>query len=69
MSAVERTRPRVGPKIVALTHSCECQGRVLPEGAQGAIVHEYRDGITYEVEFTQPFPCVVTLHSADIRPV
>jgi len=29
----------------------------------------YRDGAGYEVEFVEPFHCVVTLERADIRPV
>jgi type III restriction enzyme len=54
--------------IVALRHPVECKGGVLPEGGKGTIVHVYRDGEHYEVEFAEPFPCTVTLRRDDIRP-
>ena len=64
-------RPRSIPElsIVALKHRHECNGRVLPEGSTGAVVHAYRDGAGYEVEFAEPFHCVVTVGRDDIRPV
>ena len=52
--------------VVALRRSVECEGRVLPEGGKGTIVHVYRDGEHYEVEFAEPLPCTVTLHRDDI---
>ena len=55
--------------LVALTHPRECKGGTLPEGAEGAVVHAYRDGTGYEVEFDKPFHCVVTVERHDIRPV
>jgi hypothetical protein len=55
--------------IVALRHSRKCDGKVLPEGATGAVVHAYRDGAGYEVEFEEPFHCVVTVGRDDIRQV
>jgi len=55
--------------MVALTHPHECKAGVLPEGATGAVVFAYRDGIGYEVEFVEPFHCVVTVERDDIRPV
>ena len=54
--------------IVALTHPHECKGKVLPEGTTGAVVFAYRDGAGYEVEFDEPFHCVVTVERDDIRP-
>ena len=53
--------------IVALTHRRVCDGRVLPEGSTGAVVYAYRDGAGYEVEFEEPFHCVVTVGRDDIR--
>jgi hypothetical protein len=53
---------------VSLRHAHECEGRVLPEGATGAVVYAYRDGAGYEVEFEKPFHCVVTVGRDDIRP-
>ena len=54
--------------VVALTHPVQYKGRVLPEGGKGTIVHVYRDGEYYEVEFAEPFPCTVTLRRAEIHP-
>jgi hypothetical protein len=54
---------------VTLTHRLECKGGLLPEGSRGAVVHAYKDGAAYEVEFDVPFHCVVTLQPKDIRPV
>jgi hypothetical protein len=53
---------------VALRHPVECKGGVLPEGAKGTVVHVYRDGEHYEVEFAEPFPCTITLRRDDIHP-
>lgn len=55
--------------IVALRRSCEHDGKILPEGTTGAVVHAYRDGAGYEVEFDKPFHCVVTIGRDDIRRV
>jgi hypothetical protein len=61
-----RTVPELS--VVVLRHAVECDGRVLPEGDRGTVVHVYRDGEHYEVEFAEPFPCTVTLGRDDIRP-
>jgi hypothetical protein len=53
--------------VVALKHPVECKGGVLPEGGKGTVVHVYRDGEHYEVEFAQPFPCTITLRRDDIH--
>jgi hypothetical protein len=55
--------------MVALTHPHECEGRTLPEGATGAVVFAYRDGVGYDIEFAEPFHCIVTVERDDIRPV
>jgi hypothetical protein len=54
--------------VVALRHPVECKGGVLPQGGKGTVVHVYRDGEHYEVEFAEPFPCTVTLRRDDIYP-
>lgn len=54
--------------IVALRHPLEHEGRLLPEGGKGTVVHAYRDGEHYEVEFSEPFPCAVTVARDDIQP-
>jgi hypothetical protein len=69
MRTAERIRPIPELSTVALTHAHECPRGLLPEGARGAVVHAYRDGAGYEVEFTEPFHCVVTVRRGDIRPV
>ena len=55
--------------MVALTQPRECDGRTLPEGATGAVVFVYGDGVGYDVEFIEPFHCIVTVERGDIRPV
>jgi len=54
--------------VVALKHPVECKGSILPEGGKGTVVHVYRDGEHYEVEFAEPFPCTLTLRRGDIHP-
>jgi hypothetical protein len=54
--------------VVTLTHSLEHRARELPEGTPGTIVHAWSDGEHYEVEFTRPFTCVVSLALADVEP-
>jgi hypothetical protein len=54
--------------VVTLTHSLEHRARELPEGTPGTIVHAWSDGEHYEVEFTRPFSCVVSLARADVEP-
>lgn len=54
---------------MALTHARECDGGVLPEGTRGIVVHAYRGGAGYEVEFAEPFHAVVTVTRDDIEPV
>lgn len=51
---------------VSLKHSIVKGGRRSPEGATGSVVHAYGDGEHYEVEFSQPFHCVVTVGREDI---
>lgn len=54
--------------IVTLNRPVECKGGVVPEGGKGTVVHVYRDGEHYEVEFAEPFPCTVTVEASDIQP-
>jgi hypothetical protein len=55
--------------LVALRKSREYEGGVLPEGTTGTVVFVYRDAVGYEIEFDEPFHCVVTLARDDIQPV
>lgn len=55
--------------VVALRRSLAHEGRVLFEGSRGVVVHVYRHGEHYEVEFTEPFPCTVTVVHDDIEPM
>lgn len=41
----------------------------LSAGSRGTIVHIYDDGKAFEVEFTNPIPCVVTLWRESIEPI
>lgn len=53
---MSRQRTEIIPElsIVALGHAHKHDGKVLPEGATGAIVHTYRGDAGYEVEFEEP---------------
>ncbi len=44
-------------------------GSMLPRGSEGTVVHVYRSGKTFEVEFSQPVHALATLRRADIRPL
>ena len=66
MFAKSRNIPELS--VVALVHPVECEGGVLPAERKGTIVHVYRDGEHYEVEFAEPFACTVTARRADIHP-
>ena len=54
--------------VVALRRPVESKGGVLPAGGKGTVVHVYSDGEHYEVEFSKPFRCTVTLVADDIQP-
>jgi hypothetical protein len=58
--------PELG--IVSLRRRREVEGRVLPAGARGTVVYAYGSGAAYEVEFAEPFQCVVTLVREDVEP-
>jgi Domain of unknown function (DUF4926) len=47
--------------VVKLTHPLEHRAKLLPEGAVGTIVHAWSDSEHYAVEFTEPFPCIVSV--------
>jgi hypothetical protein len=54
--------------MVVLRHPVTSdEGDRLPEGRRGTVVHAYRDGRHYEVEFVDP-ACAVTVDRTDIRP-
>lgn len=65
--AAERARSILEHSMVALRHSHVCEdGSVLPEGSEGAVVHVYRGGAAYEVEFEKPFHCVTSIGRDEI---
>jgi hypothetical protein len=55
--------------MVVLRHRVRLgsEGPVLSEGHSGTVVHAYKDGEHYEVEFEHP-ACAVTVARGDIRP-
>lgn len=52
--------------VVHLSRTLEPGGRALPRGTSGTVVAVYGDGLAYEVEFFEPFHCVLTVESADL---
>ena len=44
-------------------------GKPCPKGSVGTIVHSYRGGAAFEVEFTSPAQGVATLQAAQIAAV
>ena len=55
---------------VVLTH--DIQERGLQRGDMGAVVHDYQDGQTFEVEFVSAegkTVALLTLTAADVRPM
>ncbi len=54
--------------VVMLTHAFEHRAGKSPEGTVGTVVHAWSDGEHYAVEFTKPFPCVVSPVRTDIQP-
>ncbi len=53
--------------LVALARPVEAEGRVLPAGSVGTVVHVYPDEKAYEVEFIRPFHAVATVEAAAIK--
>lgn len=51
---------------VSLAFPVEADGRLLPRGATGTVVHVYPGGRAYEVEFQAPFHAVATVEAAAI---
>jgi hypothetical protein len=54
--------------MVRLSRACDTDdGRTLPAGASGAVVGIWREGLAYEVEFSDPFHAVVTLRPQQLQ--
>jgi len=53
--------------LVTLARPVEAEGRVLPSGATGTVVHVYPEERAYEVEFIHPFHTLATVEAAAIR--
>jgi hypothetical protein len=51
---------------VALARPVEADGRVVPAGAKGTVVHVYPAERAYEVEFQRPFHAVATVEAAAV---
>ena len=49
--------------LVSLTRPVEAEGRLLPAGSTGTVVHVYPDECAYEVEFNRPFHAVATVEA------
>ena len=49
--------------MVSLARPVEADGRLLPSGSKGTVVHVYPDERAYEVEFNRPFHTVVTVEA------
>ena len=54
---------------VALLRAVATDAGVLPEGARGTIVSSYDQGAAYCLEFTKPFPALLTISSSDVAQV
>lgn len=54
--------------IVALKNERSCEDGILPPGTQGTIVHVYNDEAGYEVEFSEPFRCILTVSRDEVEP-
>jgi hypothetical protein len=68
MRAAEQTGIIRELAIVALRNAMTCDEGIVPAGSKGTVVHVYRDGAGYEVEFAEPFRCVLTTERGDIEP-
>jgi hypothetical protein len=53
--------------LVSLAHPVEAEGRILPPGSTGTVVHVYPGERAYEVEFASPFHILATVEAAAIK--
>ena len=53
--------------LVSLARAVEADGRTLPPGAVGTVVHVYPGEGAYEIEFDRPFHIVATVAAASIK--
>jgi hypothetical protein len=49
--------------MVSLIRPVEADGRMLPSGTTGTVVHVYPNELAYEVEFNRPFHAVATVEA------
>ncbi|HVC62373.1 MAG TPA: DUF4926 domain-containing protein [Acetobacteraceae bacterium] len=52
--------------LISLASPVEADGRLLPRGATGTVVHVYQAERAYEVEFQAPFHAVATVEAAAV---
>jgi len=53
--------------LVSLAQPVEADGKVLPPGSTGTVVHVYPGERAYEVEFISPFHVLATVEAAAIK--
>jgi Domain of unknown function (DUF4926) len=63
------SRPERHPELslVSLARPVKADGRILPPGSTGTVVHVYPDERAYEVEFISPFHTVATVEVTAIK--
>lgn len=54
--------------LVRLRSATADDHTVYPRGALGTIVHIHRNGVAFEVEFSDPSPGVLTLEPSELEP-
>ncbi len=52
--------------VLARAASVAELGKELPAGARGTVVGVWQGGRAYEVEFAEPFACVITVPAEDL---
>ena len=65
---VSARRAQIRPELsrVTLAKAVDSNDGLVPAGSTGTIVHVYRDGTAYEVEFTRPLHAIATVEADDI---
>ena len=61
------TPPIAELEVVRLRAPAETESGTVPTGAEGTVVHVYRRGEAFEVEFDSPFHVVATLMAATVE--
>lgn len=64
---IPRQQRHLELSLVSLALPVTAEGRVLPPGATGTVVHVYPDEQAYEAEFSSPFHTAATVEAASIK--